>query len=444
MVNLREVQKRIIKESIEKLEKYGVVYIAAEMRVGKTLASAYIADMMTPENATIFVCTPLKVIEAFAKAFKDIGIRNKNVVIVNPENLHKILTLKPYFSIIDEAHSFGKIGGLGVRGRQLKRIVPYSKYVILMSGTPTPESEAQIYNQFKITGRGPFSHYRDFYAFARHYVRATSKYVSQNRVVTEYKEELTPGAIKEAWNDYKVVAVAEEAGIYTKHNFIIDTIEAPPIVKKVFNNVVNDNVVVFDDGYKVSINNASQRMHATITTACGMLYDTESDKTHYLSDYKIRHIISKYSQGRTVIFYYYVGHEPLFKKFGIQTYIDDRSRPDMVALQVYRYSHGVSLKDYDRIVYLQPVYSNKHMIQSIRRADDPYNDKVDVIFVMSDLGIEKAIFDIVMEKNDRFQAHHFEEWRRRVLATNKKSIILELPFDGVNTTETKIDFDFKF
>lgn len=445
MIELRRVQKRIINESIEKLLKYGVVYIAAEMRVGKTLASAYIAEYMTPSGECIFVCTPIKVIKDFMEAFQKLGANDKRIVCINAESLHKVVGLNPYFTIIDEAHNYGQIGAMGKRAKQLKEIASRSKYVVLMSGTPTPESEAQIYNQFALTGRGPFAEYKNFYSFAKYYIRPKQKYIGNNKTIIEYTEELTPGAIMDKWRDYKVVAVAEEAGIFTKHNIIIDKVEAPDIVKSVFEQVNKVGVVEMGED-KVLIKSASHRMHAAITTSGGFLYDSDAGKTYLLSDFKIKHILKKYGDKRTAIFYYYVGHEELLRRNNIPIGITGDNRPHIVGLQVLKYSHGVSLKDYKRLVYLQPIYSNKHMIQSMRRADDAENSDADIIFVMSDLGIDEEIYHVVMNKNEKFQLSHFNEWRQRVLNGGEQNYVLKnvktyYDYPAINN---KLNFMFNF
>jgi len=73
--------------------------------------------------------------------------------------------------VIDEAHSLGAIPKPNKRAKDVKVLIKKNKSkVILMSGTPTPESYGQMYHQVYGIPNNPFKEYVSFYKFAKDYV----------------------------------------------------------------------------------------------------------------------------------------------------------------------------------------------------------------------------------------------------------------------------------
>ena len=55
-------------------------------------------------------------------------------------------------------------------------------YVVLMSGTPTPESFSQMYHQVYGCPNNPFRSFKNFYAFARVHVNVYEKKLGHHSV----------------------------------------------------------------------------------------------------------------------------------------------------------------------------------------------------------------------------------------------------------------------
>ena len=145
MIELRDYQEDISNRGLAILKNNGLVYLAMEVRTGKTLTSLAIADLYGA-NRVLFVTKK--------KAIPDILDQHKHfetsfeIHVTNYEQLTKV---QPIYDlvIIDEAHSLGAIPTPSLRTKELKRIcvdVP----IIFLSGTPTPESYSQIYHQFYV------------------------------------------------------------------------------------------------------------------------------------------------------------------------------------------------------------------------------------------------------------------------------------------------------
>ena len=89
------------------------------------------------------------------------------IIVINYESLHKIDTVGVDLVVCDEAHSMGAFPKPSKRAKQVKEIVTVRRpYVILLSGTPTPESYSQMYHQVYGIPTNPFAGYKNFYRFA--------------------------------------------------------------------------------------------------------------------------------------------------------------------------------------------------------------------------------------------------------------------------------------
>ena len=89
------------------------------------------------------------------------------ITIINYESLHKIECC-PYDVIIcDEAHGMGAYPKPSLRAKLVKSLIKLNKdpYVILLSGTPTPESYSQMYHQVYAIERIRLNNTKAFISF---------------------------------------------------------------------------------------------------------------------------------------------------------------------------------------------------------------------------------------------------------------------------------------
>ena len=163
-MEFRNYQKEIIEKASDVLIKNGMVYLAMEVRTGKTLTSMGICEYLGAESV-LFVTKKraIRDIEVDALMFSPVYSLN----IINYESLHKLDPNLKFDTIIcDEAHSMGAFPKPSKRAKQIKELVRKNGCrVILLSGTPTPESFSQMYHQVWSHPANPFSHYKNFYAW---------------------------------------------------------------------------------------------------------------------------------------------------------------------------------------------------------------------------------------------------------------------------------------
>mgnify|MGYP003110586216 FL=1 len=168
MFKFRQYQSDIIDRATAICQRYGFVYLAMEVRTGKTLTSLGLADKLGRKNV-LFV-TKKKAISSIESDYATLN-PNYNIVVINYESLHKIDDLPYDMMILDEAHTLGAFPKPSKRAKQVRDIVEmYKPIVCLLSGTPTPESYSQMYHQVYGIPTNPFKEYRSFYKFASEYV----------------------------------------------------------------------------------------------------------------------------------------------------------------------------------------------------------------------------------------------------------------------------------
>ena len=144
MFELRNYQQQAVEEGLDILLNHNIVYLAWEVRLGKTATVLTIAKNF---NDVLFV-TKLKAISSIKSDFQKLGY-TYNLEMINYESIHKVKRKDYDLIILDEAH---RLGGYPKKPKslvQLKKIK--CDYHILLSGTPCPESWSQIYHQLDVS-----------------------------------------------------------------------------------------------------------------------------------------------------------------------------------------------------------------------------------------------------------------------------------------------------
>ena len=176
-ITLRDYQKKIATDSCIHLMQHGFVYLAMEVRTGKTLTSLTAANLMNVED--VLFITKKKAISSIEGDYELLA-PNFELDVINYESLHKVENVGKYQVIIlDEAHSMGAFPKPSKRAKQVKEIISkHQPYVILLSGTPSPESYSQMYHQVYGIKKNPFTSYKNFYRFCDDYVNVRERKIN--------------------------------------------------------------------------------------------------------------------------------------------------------------------------------------------------------------------------------------------------------------------------
>ena len=143
MIELRDYQIDIISKGIKIIKDHGFLYLAMEVRTGKTLTSLGICEQLNVDN--VLFLTKKKAITSISADFEMMCPANFVLFTINYESMHKLPPIKWDVIICDEAHGLGAYAVANNRAKAVKKLIQkHRSSVILMSGTPTPESYSQI------------------------------------------------------------------------------------------------------------------------------------------------------------------------------------------------------------------------------------------------------------------------------------------------------------
>jgi len=403
-LKFRKYQSEIIDKAFDVLVKYGFVYLSMQVRTGKTLTAMGTAQKLGVDNM-LFV-TKKKAISSIEDDYKLLSPKF-HLTVINYESLHKVAG-KYECIVLDEAHGMGAYPKPSKRTKMIKQIIKkQNPFVILMSGTPTPESFSQMYHQVFACPHNPFRNYTNFYKFAKHYVN-----VVQIRIGAMPHNNYSSGkqSILDQMKPYMISYTQKEAG------FKVETIEKVlkvkmsdltyNMVKQLKKNLViegTDEVVLADTGVKLM-----SKLHQLFSGTVKF----ESGKATVLDLSKAEFIRTQFKNQKIGIFYKFKAEYDALKEVYGDELTNDlkefKTTDKNIALQVVSGREGISLKEADCLVNYNIDFSALSYWQSRDRMTTKDSIQNDVYWIFSEKGIEEKIYRAVTKKKD-YTLKHFEK-----------------------------------
>jgi len=407
MIEFRDYQKDIISRGTEVLQKNGFLYLAMEVRTGKTLTSLGIADKMGVEH--VLFLTKKKAISSIVGDYDLMCPASFILFTINYESMHKLpQNIKWDIVIIDEAHSLGAIPKPNKRAKDVKALIKKNKSkVILMSGTPTPESYSQMYHQVYGIPNNPFSSYVNFYKFSKQYVD-----VKQRKINSLYINDYSRGleTIVDKMNPYTIRFTQKEAGF---ENDIVEEVlevEMEKLTYKLISKLKKDLVV--EGNEDVILADTPVKLMMKLHQLCGGTIKFESGNSMILDFTKAQFIYDNFCLVKIGIFYKFKEELNALKKvYGSQlcTEIDEFNSTDKtIALQIVSGREGISLRNAEYLVYYNIDFSATSYWQSRDRMTTKDSTLSKVYWVFAKNGIEKEIYKAVVQKKD-YTLKHFKK-----------------------------------
>jgi len=404
MVTFRDYQADIIDKSIPILLKHRFLYLAMEVRTGKTLTSLGIAKTLFQKNV-LFV-TKKKAISSIEQDYKLLSPKYK-LIVINYESVHKVPDLKWDMIICDEAHSLGAFPKPNNRAKKIKELIlKHNPYVILLSGTPTPESYSQLYHQVYGIPTNPFREYKSFYKFAREYVNIVEKKINGIHI-RDYSrgQERILSMLK----PYTINFSQSQAGFKTKTNEKVLLVKMQEstytLVKRLQKDLViegKEEVILADTPVKLMIK-LHQIYSGTIKFESGNSMILDMNKALF---------IKKYFDGKKIGIFYKFKEElnilkTIFKENLTTELSVFKDTHKNIALQIVSGREGISLKEADCLVYYNIDFSATSYWQSRDRMTTKDRETNKVYWVFADKGIENKIYKAVIKKKD-YTIKHFK------------------------------------
>jgi hypothetical protein len=404
-IELRDYQKNIISRATEIINNYGFVYLAMEVRTGKTLTSLGIAENLKCQD--VLFITKKKAIDSVLKDFKNTEA-SFSLCATNYENLHNIdPDIQWDLIICDEAHGLGAFPKPSKRATQVKNLIKLNNSkVIFLSGTPTPESYSQMYHQVYGVSNNPFKKYSNFYRFADDYINKKQKKVN-GVLINDYSDGKQ--TIIDVMTPYTIKWSQEDSGFVVKTTEEILRVEIDPkttnLIKKLRQNLViegKDETILADTPVKLM---------SKIHQLCSGTIKFESGNSMVLDLSKAKYIKERFKYNKIGIFYKFKEElNALQQVFGdnLTTEISVFENTNKnIALQIVSGREGISLKDADCLVYYNIDFSATSYWQSRDRMTTKDRLENRIYWIFSHGGIEDLIYKAVSKKKD-YTVLHFK------------------------------------
>lgn len=404
IMKFRDYQEEIITKGTDVIAEHGFVYLAMEVRTGKTLTSMGIAERM--QMKSMLFITKKKAISSIEGDYQMYG-PSFDIQVINYESLHKI---EGTFDIIvlDEAHGMGAFPKPSKRSKQVKILIQKNDpLVILLSGTPTPESYSQMYHQIYSIPGNPFKKYKNFYRFCDDHVNVTQRPINGLYIKDYSKGRAT---IMDAMQPYFISFSQKEAG------FKVETTENIMHVKmsNITHNIARQlkkNLVV-EGKQEVILADSPVKLMGKLHQIYSGTVKFESGASTILDFTKAEFIKDQFKGKKIGIFYKFKEELNALKEV-----FQDNLTADLkefvntgknIALQIVSGREGISLRQAECLVYYNIDFSATSYWQSRDRMTTKERLKNDVYWIFSQGGIEDDIYKAVINKKD-YTLNHFKK-----------------------------------
>lgn len=395
---LSKKQLMLANKALKVLHSFGIVYTALEMRVGKSRVSLKTAELYGAKNV-LFV-TKKKAISSVQEDYQVERFQFK-LTVTNYEQLNNLSNPEQYdFIIVDEASMIGAYPKPSQRAKNLKKIVG-KKPLMLLSGTPTPESYSQIYHQFWISERSPFTQ-SNFYSWAREFVKVKEMYIKSNRV-RNYDDAIVE-KVKMFIEKHFVVYTQKEAGFLRSEVFEkIFSVKMDPRIDFLKRSLLKDKYYKFKDGQEIVCDSAVKLQGKIHQLSSGTVI-TEDGTLKFLDDSKARFIKQNYTGQKIAIFYKYQAEGNILKT----VFPDCTSDPlefnatdKVFVCQIQAGAMGINLSTADILIFYNIDFSATNYWQSRARLQNFDRKSLpEVHYLFSENGIEEKVYQTVKNKLD--------------------------------------------
>ena len=405
-VEFRQYQKDIIASGFTILQEHRFLYLAMEVRTGKTLTSLGIANEMRVKHV-LFVTKK----KAMGSIEEDYAMFNPSfkMTVINYESLHHVMDDEMWdLIILDEAHSLGAFAKPSERAIMVRDLIEKCRpMVILLSGTPTPESYSQMYHQVYGIPNNPFRHYKNFYRFADEHIK-----IKQKKINGLFVKDYSHGkdSIIEAMKPYTINYSQEEAGFVTQVTEEILEVELKDSTKTLIKKLQKDKVI--EGKSEVILADTPVKLMMKIHQLCSGTIKFESGNSMVLDTTKAEYIKDYFAGCKIGIFYKFKEELSALK----QVFKDDlttelsvfEDTDKNIALQIVSGREGISLKKADYLVYYNIDFSATSYWQSKDRMTTKERAFNHVYWIFSKDGIEHDIYKAVTKKKD-YTVNHFRK-----------------------------------
>jgi hypothetical protein len=398
---LRDYQIKLSSDASEILERKKLVCLFMEVRTGKTTTALETCKKVNAKR--VLFITKIKAFSSIENDYWDFGyLGNFDLTIINRESLHKIETNVFDVVIIDEVHGYTSYPKPSKYYKDVK-----SRFgdipMIMLSGTPTPESYSQYYHLFTLSNHSPFKEYTNFYKWANDYVDIKLKYLGYAQV-----KDYSNARKNDFWHHiryYILTFTQEQAGFTTEVKENVLKVKMKPITYSITEKLIKDLVVTSSVSGKQIIADTGVKLQQKVHQLFSGTIKYEDGSTQVIDDTKAQFIKEKFKDKKIAIFYNFVAElNMLSQVFGAENLtsnLDEFNTTDKnIALQIVSGREGISLAKADYLIFLNLQFSAVSYFQAKDRLTTMDRKSNDIYWIFAENGIEEKIYKSVMNKKD--------------------------------------------
>ena len=396
MLKLRDYQLDLSLNANDILKELKLVCLFLEVRVGKSLTALHTAKLYGSKN--ILFITKKKAMSSIQDDYNNFGYdKYFTITIINRESLHKLEQSNFDLVIVDECHGYGSFPK---KSKYFKSVnEKYGKLpMILLSGTPTPESYSQYFHVFGLSNASPFAPYKSFYKWVKTFVNV--KKVQLGFAVINDYSDANLEMIKPIVNPYILTYTQEEAGFTTNIKEHILEVEMRAITYKLCKQLIKDKFIEGKDNEIIA--DSAVKMQSKLHQLYSGTIKFEDGSSKVIDTSKAVFIKEHFKKEKIGIFYKFKAEfEALKLIFGdmLTNDLDDFNTTDKnIALQFQSGKEGLSLKKASSLVYYNIDFSSSTYWQSRDRASTIDRTENNVYWIFSKGGIEQKIYKSVLAK----------------------------------------------
>lgn len=397
-MELRKYQIKIASDAADILKRKKLVCIFAEVRTGKTLMALETCKNVNAKS--VLFLTKIKAFSSIQWDYDNFGY-NFKLTIINRESLHKIDTDEFDIVVIDEVHGYASYPKPSKYHKDIKNRFG-NLAMILISGTPTPESYSQYYHLFTLSNNNPFKEFTNFYKWAAQYVDIVQKNLGYG-IVNDYSDARKI----DFWHLIRhsiLTFTQSQAGFTTSVNEMQLFVKMQPITYNIINKLVKDNVVTSSTTGKSIIADTGVKLQQKVHQLSSGTIKFDDGSIQIIDNSKAEFIKKNFEDYKIAIFYNFIAELQMLKETigdKLTTDLNEFNTTDKwIALQVVSGREGISLKAADHLVFFNIAFSAVSYFQAKDRLTTMDRKENTIFWIFSENGIEEKIYKSVQLKKD--------------------------------------------
>lgn len=402
-MELRDYQIELAIKAADKVQEYGLCYIAAEPRCGKTGMAFQTAKLLL--SRSVLFITKLKAISSIESDYTGFGFnKNFELTCINYESIHKVLDKEYDLIIIDESHRNGAFPKASESAKIIKENWSYLP-MILLSATPSAESYSQIYHQLWISVRSPFAGYKNFYAWSNDFVRVKKKMINGQQF-NDYSRA-DQDKIKAATAHLFISFTQAESGFTQSVEEEVLLVRMNPTTYTLAKKLINHKIFTGKGG-EVVLADTPVKLQSKLHQVFSGTVITESENINAIvfDKSKASMIAEVFADKKIAVFYKFVAEGIMLKAHIGRMTTDDpkvfNESKDLVFIsQFISGREGVDLSTADALIFINIDFSALSYIQSKSRIQTrDRTTPAKIYWVFAEGGIEPHIYERVKNKMD--------------------------------------------